>query len=304
MKSYVSLKPLLPWRQTPGPLDWEGLFGAPGPLQVEIGCGSGDRLLNRALAGQGLRLVGIDNSWPAIRRALRKIATAGAEGVYLMQAKAEAALARSFAPGSISRAEALFPRPWPKPEDEVRRLLSRRFLALVNSRLEPGGELYLVTDVEDYRDWALGQVNPAGFGVETGSRGAGLFTKYEHKWFEQGIREFYELRLIKTGELKPPAWVEVELRYHRLRKFDPKSFAVGPRSQDPLVVFKDLIFDAERQKGILRVMAEEDGFRQSFYLEFLIRDGGWFLRLAPGCGVVPIRAVQVALDMAKEEAEA
>ena len=304
MKSYLSLEPLIPWRQTPGHLDWNGLFERTGPLQVEIGCGSGDRLVNRAASEPEIRLVGIDNSWPAIRRALRKIATTGTDGVMLMQAKAHQALARSFAPGSVSRMEALFPRPWPRPEDEDKRLLGKRFLALVNSRLRPGGEFYLVTDVKPYLDWALGRVDRAGFGLETGCRGAGLDTKYERKWVEQGVGEFYELKLTKTGELLAPEWVEVDLRYYRLKKFDPRGFALGPRSADPLVVFKDLIFDPEREKGILRAMAEEDGFKQSFYLEFLIRDGGWFLRLAPGCGVVPTRAVQLALDLAREQAEA
>lgn len=293
---YISLTPLLPWRQAPAPMDWKAWFGRGGPLRLEIGCGNGERLVKRALDEPGTNFIGIDRSWPALQRALRKLHLAGAKNICLIQAPAALALARLFEPGLITAWEALFPRPWPRKRDAQHRLLSRRFLTILNSRLAPGAGGRMVTDDERYLDWALGQVPEPGFTAERRQRQAGLGTKYERIWQAKG-RSFYELSLIKTADLHWPLWEDNKLRHHILQAFDPDAFPLGEHPGEYFVSFKDLVYDPKKQKALIRALVVEDNLKQSLLLEVARAGDGWRLRVAPGCGMLPTQGVWHCLEL-------
>ncbi len=294
---YLSIKPLVPWKNLPRPLDWPVLFGRSAPLELEIGCGNGEVLIRRARAHPELNLVGLDHGWPSARRVLRRAALAGVDNVRMIQAGAWLALERLFKPASLSRADCFFPRPWPKPRQAGRRLLQRRFLRLLNSRLAPGGSLRLLTDYRPHAEWVLTQVPGSGFEASLKAVPPGLDSKYERKWQDQGVNEFYELELSKAEHLAWPQPREPELHYPSLQNFDPAKLAPFEEPGEIKVMLKDTLYDPARGRALLRMVVLEEDLEQAFYLEVLPEGDGHILRPAPGCGVLPSLGVQRALEV-------
>ncbi len=300
MRHYGSLKPYLAWRGLERPIDWSARFGRAAPLQVEIGFGNGERLVRRARAHPELNLVGIDLSWPSARRALRKLYVQGLGNVLIVQAHAGAALRLLFAPGAIARGECLFPCPWPGERQAHRRLFDRPFWRLLNSRLAPGAAFTLVSDHAEFFAWASEQAADTGFGLRAATRAPGLGTKYERKWQGQGQSRFFQLELTKHEHQDLPAWEDQTLQFPRLASFSPRDFPLGEHPADELVVFREMLFDPDARRALLRTVVTEDELMQDFWLEFTWQGGDWSLRPAQGCQVVPTRGVQRALALAAE----
>ena len=294
---YLSLKPLVPWKQLARPLDWAALFGREAPLELEIGCGNGEVLVRRALDQPGSNLVGLDHDWPSARRALRRINLAGVLNARILQTEAHLALERLFVENSLARAWCFFPRPWPKPRHEPRRLLSRRFLRLLNSRLAFGAACTMVTDHRPYLDWSLAQAEGSGLAAGWQERPPGLGSKYERKWQGEGQEVFYELTLVKREHVAWPVPEEPQLHYPLIAKLDPGRLEVFEHWGETPVLCKDVLFDAASSRGMLRMVVLEDGLEQAFYLELLPVEGGHILRPAPGCGVLPSLGVLDALEL-------
>jgi tRNA (guanine-N7-)-methyltransferase len=300
---YLSLRPLVPWKNLPRPIDWPALFGRDAPLELEIGCGNGEVLLRRALARPDLNLVGLDHGWPSVRRVLRRIGLAGVDNVRVMQTEAWLALERLFAPGAISRADCFFPRPWPKPRQAKHRLLNQRFLRLLNSRLTPEGSLRLISDYRPYVDWVLEQMPGTGFSASPQTVGPGLDSKYERKWQDQGIDEFFELQLTKVEHLAWPLPEEPELHYPALHNFDPANLSPFEDLGEIKIMLKDAIYDPARDRAMLRMVVLEADLEQAFYLEVVPEGQGHLLRPAPGCGVLPSLGIQRAMEMVARRLE-
>ena len=56
---------------------------------------------------------------------------------------------------SLEAIHVFFPDPWPKKRHHKRRLVKRPFTGTLARALKPGAYMYMVTDWEDYADWAL-----------------------------------------------------------------------------------------------------------------------------------------------------
>ena len=294
---YISLAPLVAWREGTRPVDWERVFGRSAPLELEIGCGNGEVLTRRALEAPERNHIGLDHGWPSIRRSLRRLNLAGAENARLVQADAAMALERLFRPGALSAASCYFPRPWPRPKDQPRRLFSRRFLRLLNNRTAQGGQVSLLTDFRPFLDWVLTQTPDSGWDTDWETVPPGLDSKYERKWMQQGLEEFFQLTLFKTRHEAWPEIREPKLHYPWLDDFDPTKLAPFEHLGDISVMCKDVLYDPERERAMLRMVALEDGLEQAFYLEVLPQEGRHRVRPAPGCGVLPSLGVQLAMKL-------
>jgi len=179
---------LLPWRTLPFPVDWEAVFGASGPLHVEVGFGDGRFTVRRALQEPRARFVGLEVSSGSVQRALRNVRRHGVTNVRVAKVGAEFALRHLFDRASVASIVVNFPDPWPKARHEKNRLLRPGFLRLAADRLVPGGEVRLATDHPDYLEFA--RANAAATGLYEELRPppppAVFETKYALKWREQG----------------------------------------------------------------------------------------------------------------------
>ncbi len=295
---YLSLEPLVPWRQLPRPLAWEQVFGRSAPLELEIGCGNGEVLVRRAQERPGVNLVGLDVDWVSARRAIRRINLAELNNAKVVQAEAALALERLFIPQSLAGAWCLFPRPWPKPNQARHRLFSPSFLRLLNSRLAPGAVCRLVTDFRPFADWVGRQVPGSGLACGRREIPPTVNSKYERKWRGQGQEVFYELTLAKEEHLPWPNPEEPVLHYPHLEHMDPQALTTWEDWGEISVLCKDVLYDRQARRALLRMVVLEDNLEQAFYLELMPRpQGGHLLRPAPGCGVLPSLGVQRALEL-------
>ncbi len=119
-------------------------------LELEVGPGRGWFLVERAAAEPRAGLVGLEirRKWASIvdarlaRRGLGARARVFAEDAGL-------ALARLGPDASVRRVFLHFPDPWWKKRHQKRLVLRDAFLGEVARLLEPGGELFVQTDVEE-----------------------------------------------------------------------------------------------------------------------------------------------------------
>jgi tRNA (guanine-N7-)-methyltransferase len=136
-------------------LDLAQLFGRAATRTLEIGFGNGEHLLERALAQPEQDFIGVEVHRPGIGHLLLAAAKADVANLRIIAHDAVEVLHEQIEPGSLDEVQLLFPDPWPKKRHHKRRIVQHDFVALVASRLGPGGRLHLATDWEPYAEQML-----------------------------------------------------------------------------------------------------------------------------------------------------
>lgn len=295
---YLSLEALVNWRFLPRPLDLEALFGRSAPVVLEIGFGNGEFLTRTAAEQPEHGFIGMELEWKAVRRALRRGVQLELSNLRLMLGDAREMVEWALPAGSLRQVTIQFPCPWPKRRHEKHRLFSVDFLRLLRSRLEPAGQVWIVTDYRPLFEQIQQNGPLAGYRAVTEVVPARLNTKYERRWTSEGQQEFYETRLYPEGP--PPALLplpEVEMRIPTLSEFPERWELPPPAVEGALRVnFRELVFDAERKKAMVRVFVVEEPLHQDFWVELAPVENRWHLRPSAGCAYFPTRGVQLALD--------
>jgi tRNA (guanine-N7-)-methyltransferase len=134
------------------PRDFDAAFGRRAARVLEIGFGNGEQLLHSAQAEPARDFLGVEVHRPGVGRLMNALADAGVDNVRLYNHDAVEVLEHEFAPGSLAEVRIYFPDPWHKKRHNKRRLVQPAFLALLASRVAPGGRLHLATDWADYAE--------------------------------------------------------------------------------------------------------------------------------------------------------
>ena len=132
-----------------------GLFGRTAPLVVEIGFGMGDATASIAAAEPLHDFLGIEVYPAGVGALLMRIEAQQLTNVRILQHDAVEVLRDMIAPDSLARVQVFFPDPWPKKRHHKRRLIQPPFVALLASRLRPGGVVHCATDWEPYAQQML-----------------------------------------------------------------------------------------------------------------------------------------------------
>lgn len=133
-----------------GLVDPDVLFPARKPLVVEIGFGMGQATWQIAADRPQFNYLGVEVHTPGVGRLLMEIRKNSLDNLKIIQHDAVEVLADMIPEGSLSGLHIFYPDPWPKKRQQKRRLMRQPIIDLMISRLEPGGYLYFVTDMEDY----------------------------------------------------------------------------------------------------------------------------------------------------------
>ena len=146
------------------------------PLEIEVGFGRGDFLLDRAERHPDRLFIGYETKTKATRLMLARVERLAAmeregegergrqgEGervaprpsplaphLWLSDDDARFNLPRVIDDGRVELFHILFPDPWWKNEHKVRRLFSPPFVDLLAAKLRPGGLLHFKSDVAEY----------------------------------------------------------------------------------------------------------------------------------------------------------
>lgn len=128
------------------------LFGEPrggAPLELEIGCGTGEFLCHQAESHPETNFVGVDLHVKSLYRAVSGASERGLDNVVFLRADFHL-LYPLLEAESLSAAYLLFPDPGMKERQRRKRIFSERFLKEMHEAIEPGGRLVAVTDHEEY----------------------------------------------------------------------------------------------------------------------------------------------------------
>ena len=112
-------------------VDAAALFGDARDLNLEIGFGNGESLVQMAQAAPEAGYIGIEVHRPGVGHALLAAAAAG----------------------TLARVQIYFPDPWPKARHHKRRIVQKPFTDLIWRKLRAGGEIHCATDWAEYAEW-------------------------------------------------------------------------------------------------------------------------------------------------------
>jgi tRNA (guanine-N7-)-methyltransferase len=150
-------------------LNYHHCFGNENPLTVEIGFGMGIATALIAETNPQKNYLGLEVHRPGIGRLLWEIEKRNLKNIRIIEHDAVEVLEKMISPNSVAAFHIFFPDPWPKKRHHKRRLITRPFTDLLAEKLTGGAYIYMVTDWEDYGNWALaefsatpGLVNPYG----------------------------------------------------------------------------------------------------------------------------------------------
>jgi tRNA (guanine-N7-)-methyltransferase len=139
----------------PGELDLTDWFGRRAPVLLEIGSGMGETTAALAAAEPELNYLAAEVYEPGLAQLIMRAESLGVRNLRLLHGDVVPLLREHIPAGSLAGARVFFPDPWPKKKHHKRRLVQPGFVALLASRIEPGGTLHLATDWADYAEQML-----------------------------------------------------------------------------------------------------------------------------------------------------
>lgn len=166
------------------------LFGKQGPVEIEIGCGKGNFLVEYAEKHPGLAILGVEKEPSIALMAAARLA----KRPHLPHARVLLGDCFHFfrdwmADSSVSVFHMYFPDPWPKKRHHKNRLMGPEFMAQVRRLAVPGAPFRWGTDHEEYNaearelfaktEW-LEMIDPDAEPTE------GIMTNFEKKYRKQG----------------------------------------------------------------------------------------------------------------------
>lgn len=136
-------------------LDFNRVFGREAPTILEIGFGMGETTQKIAESRPGDNFIGVEVFNAGVGALLKRIDETGLTNVRIIQHDAVEVARDMIAPNSLAGVHIYFPDPWPKKRHHKRRLIQPAFVALLASRIRPGGYIHLATDWENYAEQML-----------------------------------------------------------------------------------------------------------------------------------------------------
>jgi tRNA (guanine-N7-)-methyltransferase len=131
-------------------MDLAELFGRQAPVVLEIGSGMGECVAAMAHADPERGYLAVEVHTPGIASLLAIIEERGLGNVRVAAGDALDLVRHQLAPQSLDAIHAFFPDPWPKSRHHRRRLIQPEHVALLATRLAPGGALHCATDWASY----------------------------------------------------------------------------------------------------------------------------------------------------------
>jgi len=137
------------------PVDWQSVFGRSAPRVLEVGFGMGDATAQVAAAQPQTDFLGVEVHPPGVGALLKRIGELGLPNLRIVQHDAVEVLQQMLLPASLAGVHVWFPDPWHKKRHHKRRLIQPPLVALLASRLAPGGYLHCATDWQPYAEQML-----------------------------------------------------------------------------------------------------------------------------------------------------
>jgi len=131
-------------------IDFTQIFGRSAPVHIEVGSGKGTFLVHQAQAQGDVNFLGIEWARKYYRYAVDRIGRRGLTNVRLLRTDAVTFLRDRVPAASVDCLHIYFPDPWPKKRHHKRRFLRQANMGALLACLQPGGEIRIATDHQEY----------------------------------------------------------------------------------------------------------------------------------------------------------
>ncbi len=186
---------LLPY--TAQAIDWEKSFqstNAGRPRILEIGFGMGETTAKIAQVRPDDDFLAIEVHEPGVGALLKVIGEQNITNLRLMRHDAVEVVQNMIPEGYLDGVHVYFPDPWHKKRHNKRRLIQPEFVALLASRIKPGGYWHLATDWQEYAEQMMGVLSGEASLQNTGTLDGGYaerpsyrpITKFENRGIRLG----------------------------------------------------------------------------------------------------------------------
>lgn len=147
---YAEMMPKIGIVYQPQQIDLAAVYGRNNPKILEIGTGMGETTAKIADANRDNDYLGVEVHVPGVGALCKQIAERELENLRICQHDAVEVVRDMLPENSLDGVHVFFPDPWHKARHNKRRLIQSPFVALLASRLKPGGYLHCATDWEEY----------------------------------------------------------------------------------------------------------------------------------------------------------
>ena len=157
---------------------------------IEIGFGDGTVLIESALKNPNKNFIGIEVYDSGLGQCLNEINKHKIKNIRLIYGDAVEVFEQFITKKSVETINILFPDPWPKKRHHKRRLINKRFLALLSKSLINKGIINISTDWEDYAQQIELTFKESNQFKEIKSESRNLKTKFEKRGIKLGHKIF------------------------------------------------------------------------------------------------------------------
>ncbi len=186
--------------------NWHDKFSNDNDIELEIGCGKGKFIYEKALNNPDINFIGIEKYDSVIVRALEKVIDDPLDNLLLIRFDAEHLL-DIFEKAEISKIYLNFSDPWPKARQAKRRLTSERFLERYHVILKKHGIIEYKTDNYPFFEYSLEVFkNDARYSIEVVNHDLykklpkdNIQTEFEIKFVAKGNPIYYS-KIVHKGE--------------------------------------------------------------------------------------------------------
>lgn len=133
---------------------WKELFQNQNPLNVEVGTGYGEFMVEYCQKHPGENFVGLDHRFKRSFGLAKQLSRLENKNFRYLRARGER-IGYIFGESEVQNLFYFFPDPWPKKRHHKNRLFQRPFLDDAHRILAAGGVLYVKTDHDGYYEWML-----------------------------------------------------------------------------------------------------------------------------------------------------
>lgn len=174
---------------------WNSVFKNNNPIEIEIGTGKGNFIIEKALTNPNINYIGIERYDSVIVRALERIPDSVAN---LKLIRMNAIDIDKIFDKEVCTIYLNFSDPWPKKRHALRRLTSRVFLEKYEEIFKGEKNIYQKTDNQNLFEYSIINLTNYGYKIEDISLDlhnsqieGNIETEYEKKFSESGNKIYY-----------------------------------------------------------------------------------------------------------------
>lgn len=163
-------------------IDLHSLFGRDAPLELEIGAGRGDFIIDRAASFPERNFLAVELAASIAQLMAIRAGRRGLTNLRVVRMDARTLVNLMLPERSLAACHIYFPDPWPKERHAKHRLFTAQLVGTLRRKLIAGAPLFIATDVRDYADAIFAMAEAAGLRCQAiavpGANGTGFARKF------------------------------------------------------------------------------------------------------------------------------